>query len=72
MGQVVNDHWWEVGELRNKLQSPTHALYIPTQRGEKHIAALFQTRNGVLTNTQRGSKILLGPFHSYSQILQCG
>jgi hypothetical protein len=43
-----------------------------THRREQHVAALFQTRNGVLANPQGGSHLLLGLLNGMAQVFERG
>ena len=70
--QMVNYLGWAIWELRHQFQLATHRLNVAAQRGQQHVAALLQARNGVLPDAQGDRQILLGLRNGLAQILLGG
>lgn len=68
LAEVVDHYWRPVRKPRNEFERAAHAFGIVPQRREQHVAAFFQQRNCVLTDTEFGSQLHLRFLDGQAQV----
>ena len=70
--QMIEDDGGAVGELGDEFEFAAHAFDVMAQRGQQHVAAFFQARNGVLAHAQLSGQIRLGLLGGQAQVFEGG